>query len=502
MMLFLRIFGTSGRPPDRASRYAVCVALLLVTMPVAGAAQQPAASVPLRPGDIVVIGEPQKEFGLAALLIKVDPSTGLQTILSDFGDPAQGPIGGILGDSPRPALVIEDATDIFVWHPYTGTEVNGIPRGALMRVDPTTGVRTIISDLGDPSQGPVAGGPNSSGVAIEASGDFLIVSPPGLVRVNRLTGMRTIVSVFSDFTQGFQPNPTYGAIAIEKSGRIVVEDAAEANSPYGLVRVEPSTGARTLFSNFANTSQGPGGVVTALTIDHSGNILVGVSGLICGGCLPPYRGILRVDPVTGMRTPLSEFLEDEVCRVPFANTFAQALAVAETGEIVVTPSNDPSTRLQDELFRVDPNTAVCTLLSATGWTRAVAVVPTPIMNRMVSLSVTNTVLEPSAGEPFAPAGVFKITAAFTNETSLPIRNPFFRVAELSGGNMLVSGDRPPDLIRRGGKGTRQTADAGIDSVLSPGESVTVEFGVGLQTRHPFTFLIDVFGEPDAPENSQ
>jgi hypothetical protein len=61
--------------------------------------------------------------------------------------------------------------------------------------------------------------------------------------------------------------------------------------------------------------------------------------------------------------------------------------------------------------------------------------------------------------------------------------------------MLVSGDRPPDLIRAGGKGTRQTPDVGSDGVLAPGESITVEFGIGLQTRQPFTFLVNVFGEP-------
>jgi hypothetical protein len=38
---------------------------------------------------------------------------------------------------------------------------------------------------------------------------------------------------------------------------------------------------------------------------------------------------------------------------------------------------------------------------------------------------------------------------------------------------------------------------GGDGVLSPGESVAVEFAIGLQTRQPFTFFVNVFGEPDA-----
>jgi hypothetical protein len=125
----------------------------------------------------------------------------------------------------------------------------------------------------------------------------------------------------------------------------------------------------------------------------------------------------------------------------------------------------------------------------------VAVVPTPLVNGMVSLSVVSTTLESSTEEPFAPAGVFQITATFTNETATPIRNPFFRVAELSGGNALVTGDGHPDLIRAAGKGTRQTPDVGGDGMLSPGESVAVEFAIGLQTREPFTFFVNVFGEP-------
>jgi hypothetical protein len=114
---------------------------------------------------------------------------------------------------------------------------------------------------------------------------------------------------------------------------------------------------------------------------------------------------------------------------------------------------------------------------------------------MVSLSVASTAVEAAAEDPYAPAGVFRIVGTFTNESAVPLKNPFFRVAELSGGNSLITGDRFPDLIRGGGKGTRQTPDVGSDGVLSPGESVEVEFGIGLQTRRAFTFFVNVFGEP-------
>ena len=84
---------------------------------------------------------------------------------------------------------------------------------------------------------------------------------------------------------------------------------------------------------------------------------------------------------------------------------------------------------------------------------------------------------------------------------MPIRNPFLRVAEVSGANVLISGDRPPDLIRAGGNGTRLTPDVGDDGVLSPGESVVVDFSIGLQTRQPFAFFVNVFGEPESSEGT-
>jgi hypothetical protein len=32
-------------------------------------------------------------------------------------------------------------------------------------------------------------------------------------------------------------------------------------------------------------------------------------------------------------------------------------------------------------------------------------------------------------------------------------------------------------------------------VLSPGETVMVDFVIGLQAREPFTFMVELFGEP-------
>ncbi len=98
-------------------------------------------------------------------LFRVSPLSGVRTILSDFGNGAQGPSGfdpyGVVVDSSGNILVIDlDA----------GT--NG--RGALFRVNPSNGSRTILSDLGNNAQGAL-GNNSPTGVAIDASGMVLVI---------------------------------------------------------------------------------------------------------------------------------------------------------------------------------------------------------------------------------------------------------------------------------------------------------------------------------------
>jgi hypothetical protein len=126
------------------------------------------------------------------------------------------------------------------------------------------------------------------------------------------------------------------------------------------------------------------------------------------------------------------------------------------------------------------------------WPTALAIGPTPVVDDMVSLTVATTAMEPAPNDEdarAARAGVFRITAILTNLNTAPIRRPFFRVAELSDGNLLISRDRPTDTLDVIGTGARQTPDLGTDGMLSPGESVEVSFAIGLRHREPFTFLI-------------
>ncbi|MGQ3685931.1 MAG: choice-of-anchor Q domain-containing protein [Candidatus Loosdrechtia sp.] len=119
----------------------------------------------------------------------------------------------------------------------------------------------------------------------------------------------------------------------------------------------------------------------------------------------------------------------------------------------------------------------------------------PIVNDLVSeAKEERTTSYNPVPVPNGPAGTFTITATFTNESSTPIQNPFFKVVELTSGNLLLNADGGA-----GGVGATLTPDVGDDGVLSPGESFTAEFVIGLQERKRFRFFVDILGVEEAGE---
>ena len=153
-----------------------------------------------------------------------------------FGFMSLGAIVGCNGDSSvGGSLVVVDAI-----------------LNAVVRVDPTTGNRTIISRGIDPNDvydmvgsGPAFAAP--SGIAVEDAANLVVVDfdLKAVVRVNRYSGDRTIIS-------GIDPNGVYDmvgmgedfvapfGIAVEADGSLVVVD-------FGLdavVRVDLTTDGR------------------------------------------------------------------------------------------------------------------------------------------------------------------------------------------------------------------------------------------------------------------
>ena len=109
-----------------------------------------------------------------------------------------------------------------------------------------------------------------------------------------------------------------------------------------------------------------------------------------------------------------------------------------------------------------------------------------VINDKVALDGVNTGFS-STPEPNAPAGVYTISATFTNNTTdTTLSNIYFEVVELSNGNLLLNADGGP-----GGVGSRLSVTS--PASLAPGESFTVDFRIGLASLSPFNFFVDAYG---------
>ena len=171
--------------------------------------------------------------------------------------------------NPGDILVVDNS--------YTSDYTGGM--GALFRVNPTTGERTILSDF--------SVGANQGcwpfGVAVERSGKILVVDPCAnvLFRVDPTTGSRTILS---DFNVGANQGVDPVDVAVESSGNILVVDATAKL----LFRIDPITGERTVLSDFGvgdNQGVEPWGVAVYILPRPVGGIVTYVNKL---EILTPY----------------------------------------------------------------------------------------------------------------------------------------------------------------------------------------------------------------------
>ena len=174
---------------------------------------------------------------------------------------------------------------------------------AVVRVDPVTGDRTIVSGCtkpgfrfpGDCMEGIIGGGPtfiNPLGIAVQATGSLVVVDSAleAVMRVDPVRGDRIIVS---DATTG--RGPTFvepEAIAVEADGQLVVVDS----SSRAVVRVDPVSGSRAIVSD-ATTGRGQSfSFPASIAVESTGQLVVGDTGL---------KAVVRVDPVSGDRTLVS-----------------------------------------------------------------------------------------------------------------------------------------------------------------------------------------------------
>lgn len=318
-----------------------------------------AAYAQFQRGDILIIDQQYGSSvgGYAGGLYRVKPS-GARVLVSDFNDPAQGPTGGgsAVGVS---GIAAEAAGTVVVTDRASGTA----GRGRIFRIT-SAGARSVVTDFGNAAQGQIAAQP--TGIVLDANGNILAATlqisgaqPFGvLFRVNRANGNRTVISDFNDAALGPVGKP-FG-LAVEANGRVLAVDPNGGTNANGaLLRIHQATGVRTLLSDFGDLSQGPlGKHPTGVAVDSAGAIWVVDQ---AGGIVNSNIGVLfRVDPTTGYRTLVSDFSDPQLGptgRVP------TGVAVDPADRLLVVDTTSASNGFSGSLFRVDRVTGQRELLN-------------------------------------------------------------------------------------------------------------------------------------------
>jgi len=169
--------------------------------------------------------------------------------------------------------------------------------GAIFRVDPVTGVQTTLTQ-GDNFyflQGLAiapAGTPNDGDIYVTSVGDGASITSK-LIKVDPATGVQTVISSAGNF------NYPVG-MAVESDGNILVVDAKAKL----VIRVNPGTGVQTVLSDAANGGQGtPFLLPTHVALDAAGDLYVS-DGKVNAGA--NERLLFKVDKSTGARTIITQ----------------------------------------------------------------------------------------------------------------------------------------------------------------------------------------------------
>jgi hypothetical protein len=352
----------------------------------------------------------------SATLVRISPS-GTRTVLSDFKNPAQGP-----GSGPS-SLSIESPNSVLVLD-LVGTPLQPVPGGlplppvSVVRVSLPSGNRSIVSDIGNASQGALLTGFFSGAGVVSllpgpAGSAYLLGG--GLYRVDTSNGQRTLLSNFADASQG----PTLGSWsgAVEDTGELVVVGSL-SEAPNRIYRVNPTNGRRTLVGDIASASQsarflGALSFTGGLAVETSGNILaVDMLGVLTSA-LPDFGtgSVWRMPRTGGPGFPMSAF--NDASQGPLGTiggSQGRHIATNAGGTILIAGNQTPN--LNATIFRIDPVTGVRTVFSdfanvGQGPTSTASIVDIAL------LPGQSTTPPPSGGISLPSGGSAQVSAAVT-----------------------------------------------------------------------------------------
>jgi hypothetical protein len=445
--------------------------------------------------------------------IGVDAS-GTEPLANDVGVgvPDASSVGGatpgagnvISGNRGAGVVSMAAAGPIVIEGNFIGTDVTGtkaVPNG-------TSGIENsnMVYSLADAEvrnnliSGNAGRGIALTGVAAKIEGNFIGTDISGVLPLgNRSTGVWLETSGGHSVISG--NIIAFNGIGDPIGGGIVGKDQT-ANGAY---RDEPIILGNAIFDNTSDGSVSDRGLGVDL-VSHTADYGPGPNVDICEvGINPPMNfPVLNTAVATGsairLRGVLNGFPSTTYRIEFFANPTCDPSGFGEgktfLGSTNVTPEgfdeNDPCNATFDVTLPVavpagQSITATATDLSTSEFSACIPVRDLEVVDGLVRLAppVTRFNPNPVAG---GPAGTYSIRATFTNTSTTEIFSPVFQVKELSGGNQLLNADGGP-----AGAGARLTPDVGNDHGLSPGESFTTEFLIGLSRRGSFTFLVDLLG---------
>ncbi len=240
-------------------------------------------------------------------LLRVVPQSGNRILVSGCADAACSSTAGAGPAFLAPRFVaLEPDRRILVADRSTPGSY------ALIRVDPMSGDRSVVSGCADPACAQVVGaGPPIGrlfGIALDAAGTIYAADGQALYRIDPVSGDRVLVSGCTDAACSGQvgSGPDFGQpadLVIAPSGAVYASYQIEGVVFGALRQIDPSTGARTLVSGCediaCSTVRGTGPRFDnpfGLGLDLDGTLLVADSQL---------DAVLRVDPVSGDRTLVS-----------------------------------------------------------------------------------------------------------------------------------------------------------------------------------------------------
>jgi hypothetical protein len=139
--------------------------------------------------------------------------------------------------------------------------------GALFQVNRSTGALSVLSDFGDLTQGP-RGEDAGHSMVLDFDGSILVVDPYAASGVGALFRVSLIGSPAGARTLLTTGVGHDGDVVVGTDGFVLLSECATPALPSGLLvcRVDRTSGAKTVLSNFEDPAQGPTGIPLSIAV--------------------------------------------------------------------------------------------------------------------------------------------------------------------------------------------------------------------------------------------